>query len=109
MKKNYFFLHHAETPCFRGRNALRPSPGATDGGMIYLRNTISYGILTAVKGKTKGRQMNIATGIGLTISLVLAIAIIASAHYLQQIRDILRDIHETQKKFASRLGVPTRN
>lgn len=50
--------------------------------------------------------MNLATGIGLTVSLVLIVAIIASAHYLQQIRDILHGIHETQKKLASRLGVP---
>lgn len=49
--------------------------------------------------------MNIASAIGFAISLVIIVAIIATAHYLQQIRDVLRDIHETQKKLASRLGV----
>ncbi len=40
------------------------------------------------------------------ISLVLVVSIIATAHYLQQIRDVLRSMHETQKKVAVKLGVP---
>ena len=39
------------------------------------------------------------------ISLVLIVSIIAAAHYLQQIRDLLRSIHETQGKVAAKLGV----
>jgi hypothetical protein len=49
--------------------------------------------------------MNLASAIGFAVSLVLAVAVIATAHYLQQIRDILRSIHETQKKMAARSGV----
>ena len=43
--------------------------------------------------------------VGIALSLVVIVSIIAAAHYLQQIRDVLRDIHEAQKKLATRLGV----
>ena len=42
---------------------------------------------------------------GISLSLVLIVSIIMAAHYLQQIRDVLRLIHETQKKLAARSGV----
>ena len=47
-----------------------------------------------------------ANAVGIAISLVLIVAIIAAAHYLQQIRDILRSMHETQNRVAAKLGVP---
>ncbi len=50
--------------------------------------------------------MNLATAVGIVVSIVLTVAIVATAHFLQQIRDILRGIHETQKRLAARLGVP---
>ena len=43
--------------------------------------------------------------VGISLSLVLIVSIIMAAHYLQQIRDILRSMHETQKKMAARSGV----
>ena len=45
-----------------------------------------------------------ASIISLTVSAIIIICIIAAAHYLQQIRDELRAIHEAQKKLAARLG-----
>ena len=47
-----------------------------------------------------------AYAVGISLSLVLIVSIIAAACYLQQIRDVLRSIHETQKKLAAKLGVP---
>lgn len=47
-----------------------------------------------------------AYAVGISLSLVLIVSIIMAAHYLQQIRDVLRSIHETQKKLAGRMGVP---
>lgn len=49
--------------------------------------------------------MAIATGINITLAAILTIAIVASAYNLQQVRDLLCDIRETQKKLASRFGV----
>lgn len=46
-----------------------------------------------------------AYAVGISLSLVLIVSIVAAAHYLQQIRDVLRSIHETQKKMAARSGV----
>ena len=43
--------------------------------------------------------------ISISISLVIITAIIMAAYYLQQIRDLLRSIHDTQKKLATRLGM----
>ena len=47
-----------------------------------------------------------ANAVEIEISLVLIVSIIAAAHYLQQIRDILRSMHETQNRVAAKLGVP---
>lgn len=37
---------------------------------------------------------------------VLIASIIMCAHYLNQIRDLLREIRDTQKRQAQRFGVP---
>lgn len=37
---------------------------------------------------------------------VLAVSIIMCAYYLNQIRDLLREIRDTQKRQAQRFGVP---
>lgn len=42
--------------------------------------------------------------IGVAMSLVLLVAIAATAHYLQQVRDTLREMQKTQKAVATRLG-----
>ena len=47
--------------------------------------------------------------LGFTFSLVAFIALICSASLLQQIRNILRDIRDTQRKVAAKMGVPTRD
>ena len=47
-----------------------------------------------------------AYAVGIYLSFVLIVSIIAAAHYLQQIRDVLRSMHEPQKKVAAKLGVP---
>ncbi len=47
-----------------------------------------------------------AYAVGISLSLVLIVSIIAAAHYLQQMRDILRSMHETQNRVAAKLGVP---
>lgn len=47
----------------------------------------------------------LADGINLTISIVLILAIVGCGHFLNQIRDILRDMQATQKKLAQRMGV----
>ena len=44
-------------------------------------------------------------GVEITLAAIVIIAIIATGHYVQQVRDILKQIHETQKKLATRLGV----
>lgn len=46
----------------------------------------------------------LAHAIGVAISLVVIVAIAAAAHYLQQIRDMLREMQKTQKALATRLG-----
>lgn len=53
---------------------------------------------------TLAATFTIGDGIALTISIVLLIAICACGHYLNQIRDILREMQETQKKLAQRIG-----
>lgn len=47
-----------------------------------------------------------AYAVGISLSLVLIVSIIMAAHYLQQIRDILRSMHGTQNRVAAKLGVP---
>ena len=42
--------------------------------------------------------------IGIIFGLLSLACIVLSAHYLSQIRDILRDMQETQKKVARKLG-----
>jgi hypothetical protein len=43
-----------------------------------------------------------AVGVGISLAVIVAIA--AAAHYLQQIRDTLREMQKTQKALAARLG-----
>ena len=38
-----------------------------------------------------------ASAINVAVNLVVIVAILAAAHYLQQIRDILRDIRDAKK------------
>ena len=45
-----------------------------------------------------------ASIISLTISVIIIICVIATAHFLQQVRDELRGLHETMRKLAARLG-----
>lgn len=47
---------------------------------------------------------SLGNAISVAISLVLLVAIAATAHYLQQIRDILREMQKAQKALAARLG-----
>ena len=46
--------------------------------------------------------------IALTISIMLIITAIACGYFLNQIRDIVREIKETQKRLAEKLGVRAR-
>ncbi len=42
--------------------------------------------------------------IGLILSLLLLASVVLAAHYLTQIRDMLRDMAEVQKRVARKLG-----
>ena len=42
--------------------------------------------------------------LGLTLSVIILICIIAAAYFLNQIRDILREIQKTQRALAIKLG-----
>ena len=78
-------------------------------GSKAVHGTVFYAILSATLGKNeRAHEMAITLGhaIGVAISLVLLVAIAAAAHYLQQIRDTLREMQKTQKALATRLGVP---
>lgn len=42
--------------------------------------------------------------LGLALSVIILICIIAAAYFLNQIRDILREIQKTQRALAIKLG-----
>lgn len=49
--------------------------------------------------------MNAGGTIGAIITLLGLAAIVLAAHYLAEIRNILREMRETQKQLAARMGV----
>ncbi len=48
---------------------------------------------------------NFADGIAITFAVVLLLAVCGCGHFLNQMRDILRDMQATQRKMAQRMGV----
>ncbi len=54
---------------------------------------------------TLAAVFKLGDGIAITIGIVVLITICACGHYLNQIRDILRDMQATQRKLAQRMGV----
>ncbi len=76
-------------------------------GFKAVQTSVFFATLSATFGKnerTDNMAITIGHAIGVAMSLVLIVAIAATAHYLQQIRDTLREMQRTQKALATRLG-----
>lgn len=97
------FLHGASTPDFIGVNASLPVLARFQSRARHRLLCYTVGNL-GQNERTDNMAVTLGHAIGVAISLVLLVAIAAAAHYLQQIRDTLREMQKTQKALATRLG-----